>query len=372
MRLVFLYTIDGQAPTNSKLPWCPGEPSLNRFANGLTTEGYFWLLKRMVEAGIVDECLIFVESTRSPGHVRYNENMVCYVVPELAYAREFLRDRDVIFCRGGFRTWFPFLEKASEEKRWLLCYAANTGRERWRFWDVVFDDLAGENFIDGVGRVHLDFRKPTNPELFKPVKCERPYDLCIGASHIHDKKGQWRGIKAAVEYEKLFGRKLKCVMPGAIRRGVITNGITGDIKQRGLDVTMPGMLPRAEVARVMNSSKVFAHLGSGGQGDRGPLEAMRCGTPLIIGFPRYHAPFVSANPAVTLVAGDPDDPANVAREIHDVLGRSTEEMRQEVFEYHESQCGIEEIIIPRMKKLFSMLEKQKIADRRILYEWAKN
>lgn len=318
------------------------------------TEGYYRLLKRMVEAGIVDEALVLIESGQILKPVNYMPGLVGHAVPGIENVPGGIRPDDIIWVRGGWKSWFPFLEKLHDENHRLLFYGANTGRERWPIWDIVFDDLAGKDFVDSADRLHLDFRKPTNPEIFRPMKREREYDLCIGASHIHDKKGQWRGVETAIAYQEIFGKKLKCVMPGAVRRGVRTNEIAAKIRDHGLDITMPGMLPRAELAKVLNESKIFAHLGSSGQGDRGVLEAMRCGCPLIIGFPAYHAPFTYENRDITYVPDDPDWFEMLAIMVRKLLRTATEDKRAEVFKYHEKECGLDTVIIPKMDRLFSL------------------
>lgn len=366
MRLIFLYVTDGAA--GSQALWNPKKQTRNRFAHGLPTEGYFWMLHRMLETKIVDEILVIVESNRGPGQLDYGNNIKCLVVPNINLVESMLKKDDVIFCRGGFRGWFHFLNKMSELGHWALLYAANTGRARWLFWDVVFDDISGRNFVDVRNRVHLDFRKPTHPKLFYPRNIERKYDLCIGASHIHDKKGQWRVINALIEYQKMFGVRLKCVMPGAIRRGVKTSNIYRKIKENSLNVVVPSMVPRKEVGALLSQSKVFVHVGSSGQGDRGPLEAIRCGCPLIIGFPQYHAPFVYEDSVVTYVSKDASNPKVLAQEIHDWLPQSNEDKRKIVFDYSEVQSGVERVTLPKMKRLFDFIREHPVADRKLLGE----
>ncbi len=142
MRLVFLYTSVSPCPVGSNQPWDPDKETQNFYAidgNGLLSEGYFHMIKKMKEEKIVDDLIIFIESAKSPGSTVL-EGISVYVTPQIEYVEKYLKEDDVIFARGGFRTWFPFLNKMKEQKRWLLLYAANTGRARWKFWDVVFDD----------------------------------------------------------------------------------------------------------------------------------------------------------------------------------------------------------------------------------------
>lgn len=313
------------------------------------TEGYFWLIRRMVETCLISDALIIIESGMD-SFAELAPGVKGYSVRTIEDIPGGIRHGDIVWVRGAWKSWYPFLSNLKDTVP-LLLYAANTGRQRWPFWDVIFDDLAGKDYVDTLGRRHVDFRKPTHPEMFFPMQTGRKYDLCIGASHIHDKKGQWRGVKAVMEYERIFGQKLKCVLPGAFRRGVKTNLIIEDIEKHALDIELPGMLPREQMRNVYNESKLFCHLGSGGQGDRGVLEAMRCGTPVMIGFPKYHAPFTYESD-LSYVSADPDHYSTLAYEIRSQIEISTEEKRRRVFEYHEANCGVESVILPKMKKIF--------------------
>jgi len=354
MRLIFLYLAHRNA---------------GFYLNFLPTEGYYWLLKRMLETGIVDEVSIIIDSGQKLNPVNYMSGLTGYVVPGIENTSVY--NDDIVWVRGGWKAWFPFLNRLHDEGRWLLFYGANTGRERWPFWDVIFDDLTGRDFVDGAGRIHLDFRKPTNPEIFRPMNIEPKYDLCIGASHIHDKKGQWRGVQAAIAYKRIFGKNLKCVLPGAFRRGVKTNNIIADIRQHNLDIDLPGMVSRKKLVEILNSSKVFAHLGSGGQGDRGVMEAMRCGCPVMIGFPQYHAPFTYRSD-LSYIAADPDHFETFAYEIDAQINQATKEKRRQIFKYHESRCGVETVILPRMKRLFSFFSNHPRSDKKALWKEMEN
>lgn len=365
MRLVFLYVADGPAPTGSRVPWDCNKISDNFYARRLTDEGYFYLLSKMIDTGIVDDVLIIIESNRSPGRVDYRPKLTGFVMPEIEDLEFLLHHDDVIWCRGGFRTWHDYLIRLSLEGHWLLIYAANTGREKWPFWDVIFDDLAGRDFVDGSGRIHLDFRKPTRPDIFRRMNLRRDYDLCIGASRVHDRKGQWRAVEVALAYKRLYGRNLKCVLPGPWAKGAKTNQIREKIRAHKLDVTITGDLPRADLARVLNRSRLFAHLGSHGQGDRGVMEAMRCGCPVIIGFPRYHAPWIRKDLFFAWVPDDPDNYEAVAIEIRNRLSEDGW-VHREIFNFHERHAGMDEVILPRMARLFNLFRRHPKADRNAL------
>jgi glycosyltransferase involved in cell wall biosynthesis len=282
MKLVFFYVSNGPTPTGTNAPWNPGAFSKNQYAATLPTEGYFYLIRKMLDRGIIDDALIIIESNRSPGKFEHEGIKGC-VVPEIRYVDDYIQPGDVVWVRGGFRTWHDYLIELQQRGHWLLLYAANTGRERWPFWDIVFDDLSTDERMDRYGRFFLHFKKPTNEEIFKPIDCKKEYDICIGASHIHDKKAQWRIIEALHVYKKQTGKTFKCILPGVVKNGVNTNMWVAPEVLRELNIVRPGMVSREELALIYNKSRLFAYLGEAGQGDRGPLEALACGTPLFVG-----------------------------------------------------------------------------------------
>lgn len=366
MRLIFLYVADGPAPQGAKVFWDRNKKSANFYASRVEEEGYFYLLRKLVHAGIVDEVLIIIESNRSPGRRHYGPGISGLIMPTIEALEPELQGDDIIWCRGGFRTWHDFLVRQAENRRWLLLYGANTGRERWRFWNIIFNDLAGQDFVDGAGRVHLDFRKPIQPDIFK-IKKEKPlYDLCIGASRIHDKKGQWRAIEIAIAYKKLYFHNLKCILPGPWAKGIETNQIKQKIQDHRLSVQVVNNVSRSELANIFNQSRLFAHLGTHGQGDRGPMEAMRCGCQLIIGYPQYHAPWVWNNDEITYVPRDPNNFKAIAERIQSLLEGNNRLIRHRIADYHKANAGISTVISPRMRKLFDFFRAHPEVNRTLL------
>lgn len=314
-----------------------------------------------MDTGLVDDVLCIVETKYGTGVTQHGPHIRIAAVPNMERVGEMLEPGDVIWCRGGFKSWYDHLEAWGRARHWLLVYAANTGREKWPFWDVIFDDLTGGNFLDRTDRRHLDFRKPTKPDIFRPLDLKERYDLCIGASHIHDRKGQWRAVKAAAAYHDCYGQHLRCVMPGGMRRGTRTSQIMADIEENDLDIDVCGMLSRSDLAAVFNESRLFCHLGSHGQGDRGVMEAMRCGCRVIIGYPRYHAPWAWRNRRVCWVPDYPNDFEWLARGIFRML-EYQDVSRQEVFDYHEAQASIENVILPDMRRLFAFFKANPVAN----------
>ena len=62
------------------------------------------------------------------------------------------------------------------------------------------------------------------------------------ASHIHDKKGQWKCVEAVIEYEKKYGSKLSGVMPGGFYGGEKTRQAFDKIPKYKLALWTPGMI----------------------------------------------------------------------------------------------------------------------------------
>lgn len=357
MRIVFLYVRDGAFPGQ---PYNPNIKSTNFYADRVKEEGYYYLLERMVETKIVDDVLIFIESNKGQGYVDYpNTKIKGMVIPDINDLHHHIRPDDIIWVRGGWKTWYdPFLLQMKADKHWMLLYAANTGRERWNCWDIVFNDLTGNNKIDARNTLQFDFKKPINLNIFYPKWTASPkYDLCIGASHIHDKKGQWRTIEALVEYQKIFGERLSCIMPGAFHGGAKTSKILKTLENDKLKITMPGMMSRIELNDIYNQSKYFIHLGEGGQGDRGPLEAMTCGVPVIIGNTRRHSRVVYQNDEVSTVIPEDADAEAIARKLYYLVKIYNPELRKTLYNHYRDNADMEEIILPEIATLFDIFKK---------------
>lgn len=366
MRLVFFYVSSAHG-FGLDIPWIPEDCSGNYWIKRVQEEGYFELIRLMVQEEIIDSASIVVESREHIGQCVLAEKITAFVVPDIRYMAGLYED-DVIWIRGGWKHWHDWIEARGKAGHWLILYAANTGRQRWKFWDVVLDDLGGKDQVDKVGRVHLDFRKPINENVFKPMDLLPVYDVCIGASRIHDKKGQWRGIDALIEYQKIFDRDLYAVLPGPFHHGIETNKIRRKIKEFALAVDVTDGVSREKINELLNRSRLFLALGSHGQGDRGPIESMRVGTPVLVGFPRYHAPWLTAHNMAAEICEDPQDPKKTARQIHDFLKRTNGERRRFVFNYHKRQAGLREVCLPGMKRLFDFIREHSKEERAKLIE----
>jgi len=367
MRVVFLYTSNGRAGT----PWDQSVESKNHFlsVHGLPTEGYFHMLQCLKDKKVIDDLIVFIESGRYPGS-KTIDGIRCYVVPKIEYAEPFLQKDDVIFVRGGFRGWYdPFLLKMEAQKRWLILYAANTGRQRWMLWNIVLSDLNTAHSFDKRQRAFLIFNKPISPLVFHPIKVERDIDVCIGASKIHDKKAQWRVINALIEYKRMYQDTLKCILPGSMRyRGTETPQIVPKINKYGLHVEQPGFVDRYALNEIYNRSKVYVYLGNSGENDRGPLEATSIGCPTILGGTTRHAPFLRSCKIGICVSKAPTNPIVVAAEIHQMLAIHTEGLREHVADHFNMHNGFYSVVIPQMTRLFNTIRNNPTPNMKCLQE----
>jgi len=354
MRVIFIYMSSGGSSPNNIPSWNPSVKASSKYLdpdNGLRSEGLYWMLCELLKRKVISDIVPIIESVNGSGSFRIDKHKG-YIVPHLFCLDQIVRDDDIIFVRGGFRGWYVWL-KTREKRNKLMLYAANTGRERWEFWDVILNDLNCNcsNWTDAKGRLWFNFQKPINPQIFYPVEMTQIYDVCIGASYIHDKKGQWRTVKVIDEFQRRFKKQLNCIMPGAERKGTKTNEAIAHAQRLGVHVS--GMLNRRDLNLVYNQSKVFIHLGASGQNDRGPIEAMRCGCKLIIGSPAYHSLCVYENPKVTFVPMDKDDYASVAMSLKNILDAYKVSDRQESIDWYELTTG--STVIGKMTDLFSSL-----------------
>lgn len=331
MRVVYLYTRHGAAGKDTISDnWKPPAKCGEYYDKIVYGDGTFKLLHELYKNKVIADLRVFYESNRAPGKANWIPGVYCCVVPEIKFVKPFIREDTIIFVRGGFKTWHDFLVPY-KNKNWLMLYAANTGRERWTWWDIVFEDRDNLNMIDKYNRYWNFYIKPTNEDIFHPLDREIKYDFCIGASHIHDKKGQWRVIESLVRYKTLFGKNVRCALPGAARKGTKSNSINPKIKKYGLNVNVTGELTKEKLCELFNESKYFIHLGTHGQNDRGPIEALACGTPLIIGSPRYHSPIINN---VAVIPNDINNFDAIARGMYGAKKFYNRNLKKQWYDYY--------------------------------------
>jgi len=368
MKLYFLYVSDGAAATGKGPTWNTSAPTNNSYALQFYEEGYCALLRGMVQRGIVDEAVCVIESMRSPGCLEICPGLTVLVMPEINWLESVLEPDDVIFCRHGFRTWFPLLERQHKAGRWQMLYGANGGRERWRVWDIIFNDLAGHDFIDQWDRINLHFRKPINTDIFYYKQRTIEHDIMIGASHIHDKKAQWLGVEVLKEYNKRHGVWLRAIMPGRAYRGEKTNKMLNDITTGRVPVLMPGMVERPLLAEMMRKTAVFLNLGSG-QGDRSVLEAIHCGCNTIIGQPQYHDPHICAS--VTVPQKRAKDVTSIVDACEFCLKSKSADRSEKRAAVIKQMFSLEGYTLPRMSALFDAIRRPPKPGPQSIYDFMR-
>lgn len=350
MKLWYLYVRDYGIPTAHAM-----------------TDGHFELIDYMKRNGIVDE----VDAVLDIYRVRKEERVITNagVVVRRLNGLECLRPNpgDVVWVRGGWKAWLPWIGKCMDRKIWLMFYDANTGRKSWSFWDVVVSDIIRHQTIDKNGRLWYWYPKPVS-HVFQPRNMELQFDVCIGASRVFDKKGQWRVYNAILEYERLFGEKLKCAMPGCYRYGgVHTREMQRSIKGHPNIVELP-LIPRPQLADLFNLSKVVTHSCGGGYGDRAPLEAGACGCPIVLAATLRHALFVFKDPEIVWVPNDVDNPKEFAKGLKAWIESATPDKRKKVAEHFKKYGSIETGSGPRMRRLFEFFRAHPLANRDALQD----
>lgn len=320
-------------------------------------ECYFMMFKDLLDAGVITDLKVFFESGVNPGKAKFVPGADNFVIPEITLIKGFLDDDTVIFVRGGFKHWHDLLFDR-KGKNWLITYAANTGRDKWTWWDVVFDDLGMKNQIDRHGRYHFPFIKPVNEEIFAPMAGTKKYDICIGASHIHDKKGQYLGVELIKAFHEIYGYYPTAIMPGSLRRSRHTSKMILDpIFQN--EVYSPGMLRKMDLAKVFAESKIFLHLGGGGQGDRSILEAHACGMPVVIKTPKRHSPLLKADGHSTFIFPENESLYTWAIRLKLILNEYYAGGICRRYATYQKRMGYENVVKPMLAKFFQTISGTK-------------
>lgn len=359
-RLVFLFMSKSSATPYSTKRVKPTNPCGDYYLNAFRGECYFQMLEELLRLDIFHELFIFYESNINPGladwirdkNLKYRVH--CEVIPEIRFVDEYINDDTVIFVRGGFKHWFEFLAKY-KNKNWLMIYAANTGRSKWKFWDVILEDIATKNnYVDDHGRYHFKFTKPTNENLFffknYPVKI----DVCIGASHIHDKKGQYHIVEAIKILKKDFNYHVNAVLPGSSRGGINSAKMLNHLSQTGVEYV--GYLPKYQLSEIFNYSKLFVHMGNHGQNDRSLLEAFACGTPII------YKSFIHHDPELKKYCHLFEHENNhylLAKAIKSSLDTFKQSHKEVISREYKKNFGFKEKVIPKMSKLLDFMFRYK-------------
>ncbi len=352
-RIAFFYTANGSTQ-KGEIKYDKNIKTKNSFVETLKTDSYLFLLEKLVDQKIIKDCIIFIESNRSPGSATVGKyNFQLHTIPNIYDSEQFLEKDDILFFRGGFRSWHDFIIDMQKKDFFCMLYAANTGRERWTFWDLILEDLHTEKrHKDRHGRVWLPFNKPVNTDIFYPKpEIKQKYDICIGASHITDKKGQWRIIDGLIKYRKKrvwerFGMP-RCILPGCGIKGTHTRPMYEKIKKYKLNVALPGMVDRDRLSNILNQSKYFFYGGSGGQNDRSLLEAEACGTTVYFINDKRHALYLDYRVEAMIL----DNQLSIAYGIFDSMNRDLPD-KIEVAERYNKNNGIH-LALEQFKEIIS-------------------
>lgn len=365
-KIVYLYTSGGapKGDINYTPPWHHTRPTTNRFSTVAPSDGMVNMFRRLATDGHVDALIVLVDSTISTGSIHLEGRSYIYTIPSMVYAKHFICPGDILIVRGGFKSWIPFLDYIHRKREnWILFYRANTSRHAWPFWDITLNDL-----IDSPkavrGRLQYNFSKPVNEDIFgvidAPNTLPKEYDVMVGASHIHIKKGQHLTIQALQRHYQLFGTKPRAIMPGGYMRSWTTKTIKEIMRSGDIDLVGPVNLTRQRLALEMNRTKLFVHPGYGGQNDRGILEAMCCGClPLIFG--KSHVSPVIWDHAVHI----PQDPSNIATIIHQALEQAPFYDKATYSKIN----GLNEVVLPKMFDLLSFIYNHPKPDRAAACAW---
>lgn len=355
-KLIYFYVSDGARSEGARIRWDINKISTNKYAQNIANEGMFQLWDKLAKKGIFAHACTFIDSMRGQhGHIKITPESTVYSVPHLEDILNLISPEDIIIARGGFKPWYNVLQELKDRGNWILFYRANTNRHPWPFWDVTLNDLIPKP-SRAANRLHINFSKPVNEDLFFPIpETAKKYDVLLNASHIHTKKGQHRFIRAAVVHKRLYGKNISICLPGGFIRSWAKQEILNNIKEHSLDVYMPGGVPREKLNILMNESRFYAHIGAGGQNDRGCLEAMRCGLPVMISNIKAFAPFVYANETFTTRIPTNATGSEIAEKAYNMLGYCKEgiNLHERTAEYYLKNNGMKEIVIPKMEKLFN-------------------
>lgn len=359
-KLVYLYTSGGapKCDIGHSVDFDVSQPTTNRFALAARSDGMIHMFSEMARLKHIYRFVAIIDSTRSPGSLHLGLRSKLFVTPSMSWAKTIVLPGDILIVRGGFKPWIPFLDYIYKRREnWVLFYRANTNRHSWPFWDITLNDLIDKPKSIR-GRLHYDFTKPVNEDIFgiidAPGVLPREYDVMIGASHIHRRKGQYLTVQALQKYYHKYGIKPHAIMPGGYMR-CSTNTIIQNIIQSGdVDIEGPLNLPRRKLSLLMNETKLFVHAGYGGQNDRCILEAMCCGClPLLYG--KAHV-----TPAIW------DNSIHILQEpdyMSDVIHTEIEWPFPYDTAVYSKINGLHEVAIPKMRRLLSFIENHPVPDR---------
>jgi len=314
------------------------------------TDGHYALLGALAEQYNLEVDIVL--NNYAKAHHEFRDGRIRFIeTPDIDH----LVPGGIVWVRGMFKpSWTSWVDYWSQ-KRWFVMYAANTGRGSWPQWDVVLWDLERINRWDvRTQKLWYYYRKPVSPK-FRNLGLEERFDVCVGASHIYDRKGQFRALPLCRRFKELAGRDLRVVIPGAFYgRERQTEAMKKELLAgKWPNIVVPGMLPIDELVQLFNTTRHFYASTCGGQGDRATLEAMACGCRLIIGTQKPHAPYTYDNPFISFTPETIQDTDAIAEYLAgpELAGAYD---RRSVSEYYQDQ-GSTEAALENLRPLMEHL-----------------
>ncbi len=325
-------------------------------ALGIKTQGFIWLWEQLLGENLVDEISVIynVDKYYHNGSYKLADNLTFCVMPYIGDIELFCEKGDIVVARSWGKCWHDALFPLLSDKT-ALWYAAGypmknrkSGSVAREVFDYVLADCA---CTDRGGQLHsvprLPFLKPIHPQYFYPAFIEPEYDVCIGGSEITGKKGQLNGVRAIKKYRELYGKNLKCILPGPFHSGKQARALREELEQEGFDIQI-GRINAEDMGRIYNQSKMLLHLAYNGSNDRSVLEAMACGTPVMMreDMTEYHAPFTFSPESETRLTEHHDKPEKLAKDIHDFLPLYDNAKRKRISDYFWSVNNRDAVLAP--------------------------
>lgn len=354
-KLIYLYTTGGADGANPNVLSSNyrQNTTTNKFALSTLTDGMCQLVSDLpLHSPHICRSDVFIDSAHSPGVLSLGKHCRVHVVPSIWYALPYLTPGDFLIVRGGFRNWLPFLRHVKAMRtNWILFYRANTPNGHWPFWDVTLNDLISAP-SNGRSGLHVPFNKPVNESVFgyidSPNQLPPTYDVMIGASHIHNKKGQYLTVQALRHYNANSKTPLRSVLTGGFVRSSNNQSILDAIADPAMNIYYPGAVSRQQLALLMNQTNIFAHGGTGGQNDRGALEASACGCQVVLANESSAAPFLRRGLPYT------NDPCIIARRIQTAMTDPTP--RAELARQYQLANGYHTVCLPQACHILDTLQ----------------
>lgn len=332
----------------------------NKFIETAKTDGVVKMLDTLASMHYFKHINVFIDSTKGIGRTDISQNTTIAVVPNMNTAiQTYLGKEDIVLVRGGFKVWIPVLEQLRTMPNWVLFYRANTGNGHWPYWDIILDDLLN-SAITSRTRWYYPFVKPVNEDIFD-CSCYPEqtfdYDLCIGASHIHRKKGQCNIVKSI--FKNIYVNPFRSiVIPGGFIRCFTNLELMKIAREMG--IILSGNLHKEELANLFNSTRIFVHSGTSGQNDRSLLEALCCGVPSCVVEPRIFPAFIGnsiAEKYIKIIR-----PENLFEGLKDFYFDSNRknidlEYRKNIRKWYLDKNGLRQVALPSFLKLLSWLDR---------------